>query len=143
MANGAQIAQVNYYRFLQWKQSMTDAGFRTIERRGVINRAEIVKQCGFARSALTQNPRIKAALKELEDELRARAILPTAIDPEGSGNRSISQANSPERVSVSDGLDSLTTENAALVEENRELKRKLSKLAILQEALVLTGRIPR
>lgn len=143
MANGPQIAEENYLCFLRWKQEKTDADFKALERRGVISRTEIVKECGFARSALTQNPRIKAALKDLEDGLRARGILPPEVEAEESSELPMREVGTQKRMFDADRLRRLEQDNAALKQENAELKRQLSKYTVLQEALALTGRIPR
>jgi hypothetical protein len=62
MANGKQIAEQNFQIFQTWIASKADSGFRQMVSRGVLSRKEIAKECGFAKSALDQNPRIKAAL---------------------------------------------------------------------------------
>jgi hypothetical protein len=143
MANGPQIAEVNYQRFLEWAQDKTDADFKALERRGVISRAEIVKECGFARSALTQNPRIKAALKSLEDNLRTRGVLPPEVETDESNDVPIREIGSEKRKFDADRLRRLEQDNAALKQENAELKRQLLKYTVLHEALALTGRVPR
>ena len=53
--------------FAVWVVSKTDDDFRAMTNRGVLSRKEVAKECGFAKSALDQNPRIKAALRDLED----------------------------------------------------------------------------
>ena len=77
MANGQQIAGQNFATFVAWLASKSIDEFRAMTSRGVLSRKEIAKECGFAQSALTQNPRIKAALKAKEDELRAGGVLPS------------------------------------------------------------------
>lgn len=143
MASGSQVAEENYQCFLGWKREKTDADFKALERRGVISRTQIVKECGFARSALTQNPRIKAALKGLEDGLRARGILPPEVETEQSRELPTREVGTQERVFDAERLRRLEQDNAALKQENAELKRQLSKYTVLQKALALTGRIPR
>lgn len=142
MASGPQIAEENYQCFLGWKHEKTDADFKALERRGVISRTEIVKECGFARSALTQNPRIKAALKSLEDGLRDRGILPPEVETEKS-REPTREVGTQKRVFDAERLRRLEQDNAALKQENAELKRRLSKYTVLHKALALTGRIPR
>jgi hypothetical protein len=143
MANGPQIAEENYQRFKEWILQKSDADFKALERRGVISRTDIVKECGFARSALTQNPRIKTALKDLEDGLRSRNILPPEVDAEETRELPMREVGTQKRVFDMERLRRLEQDNAALKEENAELKRQLSKYTVLQEALALTGRIPR
>lgn len=145
MASGRQIAEHNAELFAAWVASKTDEDFRAMASRGVLSRKEIAIECGFAKSALDQNPRIKAGLRELEDALRARGVLPPAVE------KSVVDAATPlmrEPGKLRGALDAerlrrLETDNASLKAEVAELKRSLEKHAILSEALALTGRLPR
>jgi hypothetical protein len=76
VASGQQIGEQNVQTFLRWMAGKTDGDYRAMAMRGALSRKEIVKECGFAKSAFEQNPRIKAAPRELEDGLRQRGILP-------------------------------------------------------------------
>jgi hypothetical protein len=80
MASGHQIAEQNVQTFASWIASKTDDDFRAMASRGVLSRKEIATECGFAKLALDQNPRVKAALRELEDTLRARGVLPPVVE---------------------------------------------------------------
>ena len=80
MASGQQISEQNVKAFAVWVASKTDDDFRAMAGRGVLSRREIAKECGFAKSALDQNPRIKAALRGLEDALRVRGVLPPVVE---------------------------------------------------------------
>jgi hypothetical protein len=145
MANGRQIGDENVQTFLRWMVDKTDADYRAMALRGVLSRKEIAKECGFAKSALDQNPRIKAALRELEKGLRARAVLPqeAAKAPgEAQVPRSMDRGGQRARLDA-ERLKRLEQENAALRAENVELKRLLGQHAVLREALALTGRLPR
>jgi hypothetical protein len=145
MASGQQIAEQNVKTFTSWAASKTDDDFRAMAGRGVLSRKEIATECGFAKSALDQNPRIKAALRELEDALRARGVLPPVVE------KSANEVEKPlmrEPGKLRGALDAerlrrLETDNASLKAEVSELKRSLEKHAILSEALALTGRLPR
>jgi len=145
MASGQQVAEQNVKTFATWVASKTDADFRALAGRGVLSRKEIAIECGFAKSALDQNPRIKASLRELEDALRERGVLPPAV------GKSAGEAAKPlmrEPGKLRGALDAerlrrLETDNASLKAENAELKRSLEKHTILSEALALTGRVPR
>ena len=75
MANGRQIAEQNFQRFTTWEAEKTISDFKQMVVRGVLSRKEIAKECGFSKSALDQNPRIKQALKQLEDGLREKGVL--------------------------------------------------------------------
>ena len=144
-SSGPEIARKNVITFATWVASKTDDDFRAMAGRGVLSRKEIATECGFAKSALDQNPRIKAALRELEDTLRARGVLPPAVE------KSAEEAAKPlmrEPSKLRGALDAerlrrLETDNASLRAEVAELKRSLEKHTILSEALALTGRLPR
>lgn len=145
MASGRQLAEQNLATFLSWVASKTDDDFRSMASRGVLSRKEIAVECGFAKSALDQNPRIKSALKELETSLRARGLLPPASENLSDGPAPV-RVREPGRQKANfdaERLRRLEQENAALRAENAELKRVLSKHAVLSEALVLSGRLPR
>lgn len=145
MASGQQLAEDNARQFATWVASKTDDDFRSMVLRGVLSRTDIAAECGFAKSALSQNPRIRDGLKELERQLRERGILPKlateAVDgPSESRMRKvegIGGARDAER------LKRLEQENASLRAELAEVKRALSRYAVLQDALAETGRLPR
>ena len=63
MASGQQLSEQNVKTFASWVSSKVDDDFRAMASRGVLSRKEIAAECGFAKSALYQNPRIKAALR--------------------------------------------------------------------------------
>lgn len=145
MANGQQVAADNVLKFSAWAASKTDAEFRALAKRGVLSRTEIAAECGFAKSALSQNPRIREALKALEDGLRAKAVLPALADEPGGGPpESRMRTPDPARnAREAERLSRLEQENASLRAENTELKRQLRRFTVLQDALSETGRIPR
>lgn len=76
MANGQQKAQQNVDAFIRWSATMTDDDYRQIVHRGKLNRIEVAKGVGCAKSALLQNPKLRALLEELESDLRKRNVLP-------------------------------------------------------------------
>ncbi|WP_092950571.1 VPA1267 family protein [Paracidovorax konjaci] len=145
MANGQQRAEENVQTFLTWVASKTDDDFRELVSRGVLSRVEIAKECGFGKSALDQNGRIKTALRELEDELRVRAILPPLLeaDPNKPSPALLRETSGFRAAKESERLRRLEQENAALKAEVAELKRVVERYGVLSEALALTGRIPR
>lgn len=144
MASGRQLAEQNHETFVSWVASKTDAEFRSMVSRGVLSRTEIAKECGFAKSALAQNPRIRAALRELEDALRVRGVLPElAEQPAGGVTELIRPAANSQGSRDAERLKRLEQENASLRAENNELKRHLERYAAIHEVLSLTGRVPR
>lgn len=147
MASGRQLAEQNHETFVSWVASKTDAEFRSMVSRGVLSRTEIAKECGFGKSALAQNPRIREALHELEEGLRARGVLPAsmAVDaPEGGTHTPpVWKPDGMRSAREAERLKRLEQDNASLRAENTELKRLLERYAVLHEALSLTGRLPR
>ena len=145
MASGQQLSEQNVKTFAAWVASKTDDDFRAMVSRGVLSRTEIARECGFAMSALNQNPTIKTALRKHEDALRARGVLPPTVQ------KSVDEATPPlmresgklRGAMDADRLRRLETDNASLKAENAELKRALEKHAILREALSATVRLPR
>jgi hypothetical protein len=145
MANGQQIAEHNVQTFATWAASKTDDDFRAMASRGVLSRKEIAIECGFAKSALDQNPRVKAALQELEGALRARGVLPPIVEkPTDEADKPLMREPGKLRGALdAERLRRLEIDNASLKAEVAELKRSLEKHAILRDALALTGRVPR
>lgn len=141
MASGRQIAEENVRVFTTWMASKTDDDFRALALRGVLSRTEIATECDFAKSALAQNPRIKAVLKDLEHALRARGVLPPGI--EKMADEVVREHGKLRGGLDADRLRRLELENASLKAEVSELKRSLENHTILREALALTGRLPR
>jgi hypothetical protein len=145
MASGRQVGEENVQTFSIWRASKTDDDFRAMTSRGVLSRKEISKECGFAKSVLDQNPRIKAALKELEEDLRARGVLPPAVSrsPDEAAKPLMREPGKLRAALDAERLRRLEQENASLRAENAELKRALEQHSMLREALALTGRLPR
>jgi hypothetical protein len=145
MASGQQLAEENVRLFSTWVASKTDDDFRSMSSRGVLSRTNIATECGFAKSSLDQNPRIKASLRALEDALRERGVLPLAVEKTENDVASplMRQPGALRGALEAERLRRLEIENACLSAQVAELKRSLEKHAILSEALALTGRIPR
>jgi hypothetical protein len=144
MTSGRQLGEQNIAVFVAWAASKTDDDFRAMASRGVLLRKEIAKECGFAKSALDQNPRIKAALRELEDGLRLRGVLPPAIHRDLEAQAPVVREPGRLRAAqTTERLRRLEQENAGLKAELAELKRTVEKYTILRDALALTGRLPR
>lgn len=145
MASGQQIAEQNVQTFASWVATKSDDDFRAIAIRGVLSRKEMAKECSFAKSALDQNPRIKIALRELEDALRLRGVLPSAVEaaPAASAVPLMRESGHLRSALDAERLRRLEQENASLRAENAELKRALERHAVLRDALAFSGRLPR
>lgn len=145
MANGQQVGEENVTKFLAWVASKSDDDFRSLVSRGVLSRTDIAAECGFAKSALSQNPRIRDSLKSLEDALRQRGVLPTAASTavQDTQEPSMQQAEGMGSFRDAERLKRLEQENASLRAELAEVKRALSRYELLQDALAESGRLPR
>ena len=139
--NGQERAAENLKAFSKWVLGKSDSDFREIIVQGRLSRGEISRECAFSRSVLTQNPRVKDALRQLEDRLRSAGVLP----PE------IAQGDAPplrvrgqlQAYSDAERLRKVEGENAALRAEVFELRRQLLRLKNLDEHVGQTGRLPR
>lgn len=145
MANGQQMAEQNFLVFTTWLASRTESDFRQLVSRGVLSRKEIAIECGFGKSALDQNPKIKKALTEAEDALRVRGVLPPIADksPVKADEPLLREPGKQKQAFDAERLRRLEQENASLRAENGELKRQLERYALIREAIALTGRALR
>lgn len=145
MSSGRQLGEQNLVCFVTWVASKTDEDFRAMAHMGVLSRTEVAKECGFAKSVLRQNPRIKLTLSELEDDLRIRGVLPPIAErrPEVSQVPLMRELGQTHAARDTERLRRLEQENASLKAEVAELKCKLAKYAVLRDALAMTGRMPR
>lgn len=144
MASGKQLAEQNYQIFSTWVANKSIDEFKQLVSRGVLSRKEIAKECGFAKSALDQNPRIKTALSTLEEKLRSQGVLPALVPPSSSEDRSkLRTPGNQKLLADAERLKRLEHQVASLQAENSELKRQLEKYVVLSEVLAETGRLPR
>ncbi|MCO8165224.1 VPA1267 family protein [Pseudomonas sp. 21LCFQ010] len=146
MANGQQVAEENHAAFLAWAAGKSDSDFREYVHRGKLKRSEIATECGFGKSALTQNPAIRSALDNLESELRAVGVLPPlAVSLPGAQRAEPAQRDPTAKQRQRDGqrLNSLEQENASLRAELQAAKQMLERNTLLNEFLEETGRMPR
>ena len=134
MASGRQLAEQNVATFAAWVASKNDDDFRAMVSRGVLSRTEVAKECGFAKSALNQNPRIKTALRDLENGLRQRGVLSPAVerDPEASSTPLMREPSRLRASADAERLRRLEHENAALKAELAELKRTVERFSMLR-----------
>jgi hypothetical protein len=138
--NGPERARENYAAFEAWVFNKIDADFREIVMHGHLNRGEICRECGFGRSALTQNPRIKAGLRELES--RAGGILPALTTPDS--NAVPLRARGQLKASTdAERLKALECEIVALKAANAELRARLKRFESMDNLLKETGRLAR
>ena len=144
MASGRQKSDENVIAFEQWVASMLPTDFQTLVFRGKLNRVEVAKAVGCAKSALQQNPRLKQQLFELEEKLRERGILPPPADTATSDQSSCpnSPSSDKDKLVRSATLHRMEQRILALEAENRALKQQLSRFSELSEVLTEMGRLP-
>jgi hypothetical protein len=145
MANGQQKAQQNLDSFQAWMATQTDDDFKQISFRGQLSRTEVAKAVGFGKSALTQNPDIRAQLKKLEDNLRDKGVLPPLTDTaKKEADKPKQYDNTANRKALdSRRLSSLEAENIELNAKVKELESKLERFGELSETLSEMGFMPR
>ncbi len=142
--NGQQKADQNLSTFLSWAASKADADYREMALRGQLNRKEISRECGFAKSVLLQNPRVRDSLKSLEAGLRERGVLPPLAVVEGETTVAAAAASTNPRAAADKArLKRLEAENAALKAELMELRGQLDRYRVMDNVLSSTGRLPR
>lgn len=140
--NGQQRSEQNLATFLSWVASKTDPDFREMVARGQLCRQEIARECGFAKSVLLQNPRVKDALKVLETQLRHCKVLPPAVEA-SEINASPPSAPNPRAAADKARLKRLESENACLRAELTLVRGDLERFRLMDDVLCSTGRLPR
>jgi hypothetical protein len=133
--NGLTAGEKTFRKFEAWKNSMSDQDYVQIVRGDILNRTIIAKECDFSKSSLGSNPKIKPSLKELEDDLRERGILPPLTakgkaeqtKPKSLDRESIKSAREQSRVPI------LEQEVVELKAENAALKGQLGRFSELSD----------
>lgn len=145
MANGQQIAQQNLDAFHSWVATQQDEDFKQIMFRGQLSRSEVAKAIGCGKSALNQNPELRQALKQLEDDLRDRGVLPPLTDiAQKETDKPKQYDNTANRKALdSRRLSSLEAENIELKVKIKELESRLERFGELSETLSEMGFMPR
>jgi len=144
MSNGQERARQNLSAFQSWVATQTDDDFKQIVFRGQLNRGEVAKAIGIGKSALRQNPAIKAALENLEQNLRDRGVLPELTDT-AQAQRSEPKRYDPsvnQRAMESRRLSVLEQENIELKARVATLEAKLKRYGELSEVLTEFGVAP-
>ena len=145
MASGQQKAQQNLEAFEVWKATQTDDDFKQIVFRGQLNRIEVAKSIGCGKSALNQNPALKKTLKELEDELREKGVLPPLTDSakKNADKPKVYDNTTNRKLLDSKRVSSLEVENIELKAKVKELEKRLERFGELSETLSEMGLMPR
>jgi hypothetical protein len=145
MASGQQKAQQNLEAFEVWKATQTKNDFKQIIFRGQLNRGEVAKAIGCGKSALSQNPALRKALKALEERLRDKSVLPPLTE---SAKKDVDRPKQYDNTANRKLLDSkrvstLEAENIELKAKVKELESKLERFGELNETLSEMGFMPR
>jgi hypothetical protein len=140
--NGQQRSEQNLATFLSWVASKADPDFREMVMRGQLSRQEIARECGFAKSVLLQNPRVKDALRLLEEQLRSRKVLPPLVESILADTPEPATPN-PRASADKARLKRLESENASLRAELTLVRGDLERFRLMDEVLCSTGRLPR
>jgi hypothetical protein len=142
--NGQQKGQENRQVFESWIVARNQASdWAEYIQGGQLSRKIMAQECLMGRSAFTQNPEIKKALKVLEDNLRAKGILHPKVAQKNDESLPEHDINHNKRQSDAARLSRLEQENTALRTENTQLKAKLKEYGLLEEIFAETGRVPR
>lgn len=144
MSNGQERARQNLSAFQNWVATQTDDDFKQIVFRGQLNRGEVAKAIGIGKSALRQNPAIKTALENLEQNLRDRGVLPELTET-AQAQRSEPKRYDPsvnQRAMESRRLSVLEQENIELKARVATLEAKLKRYGELSEVLTEFGVAP-
>ena len=144
MSNGQERARQNLSAFQSWVATQTDEDFKQIVFRGQLNRGEVAKAIGIGKSALRQNPAIKTALENLEQNLRDRGVLPELTET-AQAQRSEPKRYDPsvnQRAMESRRLSVLEQENIELKARVATLEAKLKRYGELSEVLTEFGVAP-
>tara|TARA_R110001583_G_scaffold137296_1_gene288971 strand:+ start:6101 stop:6589 length:489 start_codon:yes stop_codon:yes gene_type:complete len=162
MANGQQQAKDNFNAFKVWVSTQSDDDFKQIIYRGQLSRTEISKVVGCGKSALRQNPEIKAALNALENTLREKRILPPLTENAqadlgqekeynstenrrilGSKRASVLEVQNVELQVIVKELEDKKAENIKLQNKVEKLESKLQRFSEQSEVLQELGLMPR
>lgn len=131
-----EIGQVYLERFRIWSGTMSDDDFRRIvyAPMGILNRQQIKKHAGLSDQAIKKNASVKQELKNLEDRLRARGVLPPLND---SGKKARAGVKLYDTTAQKSETNSERV--AKLESSNHDLRARISELE--KEVVKLRSRL--
>lgn len=143
-------------KFMSWKETQSATDVAAMSRGAKLNRTEVSKRVGIAKSTLNDNDLVKKALLAWEEELRGKKQLaPLKVAPKGF-NPEASESN-PEAVDehipydqslkqlkrLSSEVESLKKKCLDKDAEIGRLRKRLERYEELSEVLAGTGVLPR
>lgn len=141
--NGQQLKEYYFNAFESWKQTLSDDDFRQIIYRGQLSRKDMAKAIGSQTAVFRQNPLVKESLKNLEEDLRERGILPL-LSPSTDNNSDNPKEHKTKRNDVdAKHLSELEAENLELKARVSALESQLQRYTELSEAMADMGFMPR
>ncbi|MFC1234824.1 VPA1267 family protein [Vibrio sp. F74] len=140
-------AQESLDKFEAWAGSLSDADFVAIGRGAKLNRSEVAKGTGIARSTLNDNDLVKAALLALEGDLRSKGVLAPlaegAKEQQDSGVEKLYDQSGSELKRLKTEVERLKTKCLNKDAEIERLRSKLEQYTELSEVLSGSGVMPR
>ena len=149
--SGRQIAEQNVELLQAWIKTRDEAGdWADYVRANKLNRVEVARECGFAKSALQQNPTIKQLLASLEERLQQDGVL--FGQAQDSGMEHVEKPADPDseialnmalraKAVAQQRVKTVEEQNATLRAEIKELKDRLRKSSMVDQHLAQTGRL--
>ncbi|MDE1305733.1 hypothetical protein L9W77_01255 [Vibrio aestuarianus] len=143
-------------KFNSWKVTLTPSDVVAMSRGSKLNRTEVAKAVGIAKSTLNDNKLVKEALLDWEKELRETMLLaqlkknPKTLESEGSESDSgaefehiLYDQSLKELKRLRSDVERLKTQCLNKDVEISRLRKKLEHYAELSEVLIGTGVMPR
>lgn len=141
MANGQQLAKINFETFISWRDTQGLDDYKKIIKDGKLSRTEIAKSSGLGKSSLYQNPSIRNALSELEERLRSCQILPHLNDSAKPSD--LKHSREKHSKSEAKKISALETQNIELKAQISYLEERLNCFTELSESMIELGILPR
>lgn len=146
MTNGQQKAEQYENVFRVWSATQTADDVLQNIHRGSINRNYIADGVGCSRSALNQNPRLRALITEFEQKWRLEGVLPPLTESAKSTDPDKENTYDPSQYQNRLNAHRVSQQEQkiiALEAENKSLRDKLARYVELSEVLAEMGMIPR
>lgn len=144
---GLSQAQDSLNKFDAWASTLSDADFAAIARGSKLNRNEVAKGAGIARSTLNDNDLVKSSLLALEEDLRSKNVLAPLTEgakkQQEPGAERLYDQSGDELKRLKTELQRLKTKCLNQDAEIERLRSKLEQYTELSEVLSGSGVMPR